>query len=241
MSTGKVILVTIIVSIITSAATYFGLQAFTSGELLAGQSKVLVPPLRNLRPDQARKMLEPKGLLLVVTERKEDPRVEEGLIASQTPLEGSEVLKGAEVKVAVSTGMAQLEVPALSGQPLTAALQAITSAGLKAGTTTRQAHDSIARDQVIASAPAAGQKVPKGTVVNLVVSEGPQAAEVPKVTFRGLTAARKALTDAGFNVGKVSYISDEDRAAGVVLSQTPAAGASAPKGSAVDLVVNSAD
>ena len=31
MSTGKVILITIIVSIITSAATYFGLQSATSG------------------------------------------------------------------------------------------------------------------------------------------------------------------------------------------------------------------
>jgi len=243
MSTGKVIVVTIIVSIITSDATYFGLRAATSeGGLLApAEASLLVPPLRNLRPDQARKLLEPKGLLLVVMERKEDPKVEEGLIASQTPLEGSAARKGAEVRVVVSKGISKVEVPAVAGHPLAAAMQAITGAGLKVGATTRQTDDKIGKDQVIATAPAAGQQVAKGTTVALVVSAGAASVAVPKVVYRGLGYARKTLTAAGFKVGRISYITDEDRAPGVVLRQSPAAEATAAKGSAVDLTVNSAD
>ena len=202
---------------------------------------MLVPPLRNLRPDQARKLLEPKGLLLVVTAREEDPRVEQGLIASQTPLEGSAVKKGAEVKVVVSKGIAQVEVPAVAGQPLTAAMQAITGAGLKVGTTTKQADDKIAKDQVISTAPAAGQQVTKGSTVALVVSTGAGGVVVPKLVYRGLGYARKTLAAAGLKVGRLNYITDEDRAPGVVLVQNPAAEATADKGSAVDLTINSAD
>ena len=243
MSTGKVILITIVVSIITSAATYFGLQATTSGGglLTKADESMLVPPLRNLRPDQARKLLEPKGLLLVVTAREEDPKVEQGLIASQTPLEGSAVKKGAEVKVVVSKGIATVEVPAVAGQPLTAAMQAITGAGLKVGTSTRQTDDKIEKDQVISTAPAAGQQVTKGSTVALVVSNGAGGVAVPKVTYRGLGYARKTLPAAGLKVGRINYITDEDRAPGVVLVQNPAAGATATKGSAVDLTINTAD
>lgn len=243
MSTGKVILITIIVSIITSAATYFGLQTATSGGglLKQGEESVLVPPLRNLRPDQARKLLEPKGLLLVVTAREEDPKVEQGLIASQTPLEGSAVKKGAEVRVVVSKGISKVEVPAVAGQPLTVAMQAITGAGLKVGTSTKQADDKVEKDQVISTAPAAGQQVAKGSTVALVVSTGAGGVAVPKVVYRGLGYARKTLAAAGLKVGRINYITDEDRAPGVVLVQNPAAAATATKGSAVDLTINSAD
>lgn len=238
MSTGKVIIITIVVSLITSAATFFGLRAASTGGLMSSDEGVLVPPLRNLRPDQARKMLEPKGLLLIVTERKEDPKVEEGLIASQMPLEGSKVKKGAEVKVVVSKGMSSVEVPAVAKQPLTAAMQAITAAGLKVGTTTRQASDTVPKDQVISSAPAAGQRVEQGTAVSLVVSAGAEGVQVPKLIYRGLGFARKTLEEAGLKVGRVTYVSDEDRREGVILRQTPEAGSTAPKGTAVDLVIN---
>jgi serine/threonine-protein kinase len=241
MSTGKVILITIVVSIITSAATFFGLRAASTGGLMSSDDGVLVPPLRNLRPDQARKMLEPKGLLLIVTERKEDPKVEQGLIASQMPLEGSKVKKGGEVRVVVSKGMSRVEVPAVAKQPLAAAMQAITAAGLKVGTATRQPDNAIPKDQVISTAPTAGQGVERGTTVNLVVSSGAEGVLVPKVVYRGLGFARKAFEAVGLKVGRTTYVSDEDRREGVILRQTPEAGTTAAKGTAVDLVINHDD
>ncbi len=61
---------------------------------------------------------------------------------------------------------------------------------------------------------------------------------MPKVTGIRLRFAEQRLRAAGLAVGKLSYQSDEDQSEGFVLKQTPAAGANAPRGSAVDLVVN---
>lgn len=240
MSTGKVILISIIVSAITSAATFFGLRAATGDKIFADEA-VLVPPLTRLSPDQARKLLEPKGLMLIVAERREDPKMEPGLVIAQTPLEGSKVKRGAEVKVVISTGQNEAEVPSLAKLPLTGAVQLLSRAGFQVGTTTRQSHDEIPKDHLITSAPPPGQKAAKGTQVNLVVSDGPEGVEVPKVVLQGLNRAKEAITKAGLDLGKVTYASDEDRRPGLILRQTPAAGEKAPKGSKVDLVVNMDD
>ena len=76
--------------------------------------------------------------------------------------------------------------------------------------------------------------------VDIVVAAGPQVP-VPRVTGRGLGGAKDAIKKAGFEVGEVKYGRDEDVEHGIVIRQTPAAGANAVKGSKVDVVVNSTD
>lgn len=237
MGTGKVILVTAITSIIVSTGTFFTLRAL----VVDGDKGVVVPPLTGLRTVQARKLLEAKGLLLMVTEQREDPKVAEGLIASQVPMEGSKVKPGAEVRVVVSKGSSQVAVPNLANLTLAGATQALTAAGLKVGPMTRQPSDKVEKDHVAACTPAAGQQVAKGTAVALVLADGPVGVEVPKVVYQGLWRARKELEKAGFKEGKVTYSYDEDRPPGIVLRQSPEAGEKAPPGSAIDLVVNPND
>jgi serine/threonine-protein kinase len=234
---GKVILLTVVVSLITSAGTFFVLQRVSSGKSLL-DSAVVVPTLTGLRTDQARKLLEPEGLMLVVSEQREDPKVERGLIISQIPMEGSRVKNGSEVSVIISKGMTSAAVPNVVKMSLANAMQALTSAGLQVGTTTRQASDEIEKDRVVATSPAIGQQAPNGSKVNLVVSDGPSPVKVPSVVYKGLTRARKLVEEAGLKVGRVTYTYDEDRAEGVVLRQTPSADAMAAKGSEVDLLVN---
>jgi eukaryotic-like serine/threonine-protein kinase len=59
---------------------------------------------------------------------------------------------------------------------------------------------------------------------------------VPDVTGNTLSKATTALDKAGFKVGTVSYQQATGKAQGTVVSQTPAGGSSAKKGSAVELV-----
>jgi beta-lactam-binding protein with PASTA domain len=240
MGTGKVILIAAVTSVVVSAGTFFGLRAVT-GAGSGSDGAVVVPPLAGLRTDQARKLLETKELLLVVTEQREDPQVAEGLIASQVPLEGSKVKQGAEVRVIVSKGSPQVMVPATARLPLAAALQTLTTAGFKVSTTTRQNDPQIEKDHVISSLPQQGQQAPKGSTVSLVVSEGPTGAKVPNVVNKGLGRARRELEEAGFKVGRVTYYYNEDRPPSVVLRQTPEADAMAPAGSEIQLVVNESD
>ena len=71
-----------------------------------------------------------------------------------------------------NTEKARVDVPAVVGQPVTAAQAAITAAGLSP-TTVNEPNDQFAADLVFSQSPAAGAKAPKGSVVVLKVSTGP--------------------------------------------------------------------
>lgn len=238
MQTGKVILVSMITSAITSAALlagFMGFPYFMSN--LRNKDNIQVPSVLGLQPEQARMILGPAGLSLVISEQRNDEKVEAGNIAQQSPMQGSWVKKGTAVRVVISTGQNALQVPGLTSLPLEEAMQKLANSSLKVGTVTRQKSDSIEKDHVIASAPVAGETVEPDAIVNLIVSDGKQN-KVPNVIGRGLGTAKQMLKEAGFEVGHVAYSYDDDRRAGVVLRQDPEADALADDGSEVKLVVN---
>ena len=211
-------------------------------EQQAGEKKagVDVPDITLLKPDQARKILAASGLLLVVTERKEHPKVSEGLIASQTPLEGSNVKNGAQVEVVISTGIPPVRIimPDLAKLPVIEAIDKLKKAGLGVVTMSREIHDEIPKDRVISAKPVPGQEVEPEITVELVVSDGAAGIEVPDFTRRKLKVARRMIKKLGFTVGDVSRKEHAEARAGVVLSQNPKAETSAKKGTPIDLVVN---
>lgn len=229
-------------SAITSAALlggFIGLPYFVNGPRV-NKDNVQVPSVLSLQPDQARMLLDPMGLSLVISEQRADDKAEAGSIAQQSPMQGSWVKKGTPVQVVISTGQNESQVPGLTSLPVEEAMQKLTGVGLKVGTITKQKSDSVEADHVIASVPVAGETVEPDSVVNLIVSEGKQS-EVPNVVGRGLSQAKEMLKEQGFEVGSVRYGYDEDRRAGIVLRQDPEADALADEGSAVSLIVNESD
>lgn len=126
----------------------------------------------------------------------------------------------------------EIAVPALAGLSRAAAVRALERAGLAAGDITKA--DSPRKiGQVLASRPAAGTRVSKGSAVALEVSAGVQ---VPAVTGERREAAEAAVTGAGLKVGKIST-SCAAKPDGQVLSTAPEAGARVSGGTAVSLVV----
>ena len=133
-------------------------------------------------------------------------------------------------------------VPNVVGQTQAAATSAITSAGLTAGTVTQQSSTTVASGSVISESPAAGTSVASGAAVNLVVSSGappPTPVAVPNVVGQTQAAATSAISAAALTVGAITQQSSSTVASGNVISESPAAGASVAKGSAVNLVVSS--
>ncbi|MFC5821553.1 serine/threonine-protein kinase [Nonomuraea harbinensis] len=126
----------------------------------------------------------------------------------------------------------EIAVPALAGLSRAAAVRALERAGLSVGDITKA--DSPRKiGQVLASRPAAGTHVAKGSAVALEVSAG---VKVPAVTGERREAAEAAVTGAGLKVGKVST-SCAAKPDGQVLSTAPEAGARVSGGTAVALVV----
>jgi serine/threonine-protein kinase len=241
MKTGKLILVVAITASITSVATTMLMRKLRQRGFFEQEVKVSAPMLVGLTQDQARQVLGPMKLLLVVAERREDVSMAQGKISSQAPSAGSEMKPGETVRVVVSSGQGRVKVPAMAGLTLASAVEVLTSAGLKPGTVTRKPSATVGRDQLLDSFPAAGTMVSSGATVSLVVSLGPQQVQVPRVVGQRLGQAKKMLTELGFSLGRVRYSYDEDRRGGVVLSQSPAGESAAKKGATVNLVVNESD
>ncbi|MGI5269824.1 protein kinase domain-containing protein [Nonomuraea sp. CA-218870] len=126
----------------------------------------------------------------------------------------------------------EIAVPAVAGLSRAAAVRALERAGLAAGDVTER--DSPREiGQVLASRPAAGAHVAKGSAVALEVSAG---VKVPAVAGTRREEAEGAVTGAGLKLGKVSTrcAAEPD---GQVLSTDPKAGARVSGGTAVSLVV----
>jgi hypothetical protein len=134
---------------------------------------VTIPTVRNETLADASAILTNARLTVAedVQEQASDA-IGEGLVIGTSPPEGDEVRRGSEVALIVSTGPDLVEIPDLTGETVTDAESALTAVGLQIGETEREPHDSLARDRVIDSRPAAGMMVPPGTAVHLRVSGG---------------------------------------------------------------------
>ena len=132
-------------------------------------------------------------------------------------------------------GTAEVTVPQVIGRNEADAERELRDAGLKVER--RQVQDEVTPvGQVTAQDPLANTAVKRGATVIISVSSGPPIVPVPDVRNRTLDIARETLTGAGFRVEVNSVNSDRDP--NTVLDQAPAAGSSAPKGSAVTLTVS---
>ena len=130
-------------------------------------------------------------------------------------------------------------VPDAVGKELADAGNAFAAEGLKIGV--KYVPSDEPQGRVIAQAQPAGTELKRGDTVQLNVSQGPnptEATSVPSVTGRRLDEARQALEAAGFEVLALTIAEGgQVRNESKVVSQSPAAGASVPRGSLVLLYV----
>jgi beta-lactam-binding protein with PASTA domain/predicted Ser/Thr protein kinase len=207
----------------------------TAALLLGPKGKVTVPTVTGLSEQAAGAKLRAVGLTPVPS-LQASVKVAAGLVASQSPSAGARVEKGSRVTVVVSTGPAVSTVPEVSGMTAAAAVAKLKSAGFKP-TTSPQASSSVTAGKVIATNPPAGTEQQAGSSITVVVSSGPAPVKVPDVKGQTRSEAEATLTNAGLEVGTVSERLSPTAAAGTVLSQSPATGASVSAESKVDLLV----
>jgi beta-lactam-binding protein with PASTA domain/predicted Ser/Thr protein kinase len=157
-------------------------------------------------------------------------------VTGQDPPGGSRVFWNTSVRINVSQGAKQIEIPNVVGQPYASARSTILAAGLKV---TRSDVDSNQpADTVVGQSPDAGTKVGAGTTVTLSVSRGSTATTpVPDVTNQDEPTAKALLTGSGFKVKVVRQDVSDPSEQGIVLAQQPAGGTDAPAGSTVTITV----
>jgi uncharacterized protein (TIGR03437 family) len=133
----------------------------------------------------------------------------------------------------------QVTVPNVVGLTQAAATTAIQNAGLSVGAVTTQSSATLPAGRVIGQNPGAASQLPQGSSVSLVVSSGQPAVTVPNVVGLPQSAATAAIQNAGLAIGPIATQASASVAAGIVISQAPAAGAQITPASAVSLIVSS--
>lgn len=227
---------TVVLSIVVTAGTYLAMHFIVAPRLpVAG---IDVPQLDGLTVEQARGLLEPRGLLLILDEERPDDKAAPGTLVDQRPLAGSRLRRGEDVHAAVARATGMVKVPRLVGLQLDAAREALGEAKLKVGNVSETASADVPKGQVIASTPAAGLDARPDSGVDLHVSSGPGAQQVPSVIGKSKSTAKALLEKAGFVVGTLKYGNNDDLDSGTVIKQDPAANSQAAPGSKIDLTIN---
>jgi len=129
-------------------------------------------------------------------------------------------------------------VPDVVGMSAGAARAYLDELSLKYREVGSRASDDVEAGALLSQDPAANINVRSGTVVKVVLSEGPSHVIVPAVTRMSVAQAQRNLQAAGLTGGAVQETYDPGVPRGYVASTLPAAGARAVRGTAVDLVVS---
>jgi serine/threonine-protein kinase len=138
----------------------------------------------------------------------------------------------------VSSHGGSISVPSVAGKTVTKAENLIVEAKLLVGPEIKQADETVKAGHVIKASPAEGTLVPPNSKVTLYVSTGPPQKQVPSVVGKSEQDAEQALSQAGFNVGKITTDSNSTEPALTVLQQSPGGGSQAKPGTSVDLTVS---
>lgn len=136
-----------------------------------------------------------------------------------------------------TTDLSDTIVPDVVGLTQSNAQAAIEAVSLELGTVTPQYSETIPKAEVISQSPAAGTLVITQSDVDLVVSAGPAPIPIPEVRGETEANAEAILTAAGFRVGAKTQ-QYTTYSAGRVALQTPTSKETAPRGTAIDLVIS---
>ncbi|HET7566451.1 MAG TPA: Stk1 family PASTA domain-containing Ser/Thr kinase [Gaiellaceae bacterium] len=196
-----------------------------------GKPKVQVPDVTGKTQDDATKALTDAGF-------KPDVRHVPGGTAGEVtaePQAGKMLVKGSTVRINVATGPKPVTVPKVTGESISQATSDLQQLGFKVNPTFGD-HAEPA-NTVYDQNPAPGDQAPKGSTIDLSVSNGPPTATVPDVRGEQADRATSDLENAGFKVNPQLQDTLDPTQAGVVLDESPAGNTQQPKGSTVTITV----
>jgi serine/threonine-protein kinase len=204
-----------------------------------GPQPIAVPNFVGMSVENAQAAANKLGITLDSSQQVAAPGVPANTIASQDLIPGSKIDKGTTVHAVVSTGVqtgnltaGSIAVPSVVGKAYQDAIDTIRSAGF--GVAVQFATQTANDGTIIAQDPAGGNTAGSGATITVTLAV---PGEVPDTEGLSVDAARAALAQAGYGVGKLAYTTTAG-AGGRVVGTDPTAGTGLPPGSAVTLIVN---
>jgi RHS repeat-associated protein len=215
-----------------------GAQNISQQTLTIAEIMVPVPDVTNQEQSAAETAITAAGLTVGDISTEFNISVPGNHVIRQVPVGGASAAVGARVDLVISLGPEPVIVPSVIGMVQADAEAAIVGANLLVGSVVSQYSDTVPAHEVISQAPLAGATILSGSRVDIVVSLGIQPVSVPQLVGLPQVDAETSISGANLVLGTLTTQYSPVIAAGLVISQTPAAGTSVSPGSAVDIVIS---
>lgn len=206
--------------------------------------EVEVPQITGLYRQEAESLLGGSGLKLDVIDSTFSKKVPLGTIVEQNPPAEAHVKSGRTIYVVINaSAVRQVVLPELHDVSSRQAETALRQLGLEIGETEYEPseyRDLILDLRVGDRSLEAGDKVPEGTVITMVVGygKGTEMVTVPNTTGLKLIEARSLLLASHLTVGQVEYDqepTEENKEEYIVYMQSPQSEQTLLEGSSVHL------
>ncbi|TKB97731.1 PASTA domain-containing protein [Pedobacter cryophilus] len=218
----KQLIIAFVVIVILVFSLFISLRFYTRH----GEGKP-VPNLKGLSVENAVQLLETEGFRyqidsVFILDKKP------GLVLEQDPDPNTNVKTNRMIYLTiVSSQTPDVNFPDIENKTLVEAQAMLENYGLKIGDTTYT--PDIARDAVLdfnyaGQSVSVGQKIPKGSRINLILGDGFGASEVEVPDLKGLTLSEAmfSIKGASLTLGTVTYEGVvRDSASAIIIMQTP--------------------
>jgi eukaryotic-like serine/threonine-protein kinase len=188
-----------------------------------------VPDITGLRVEDAEKILIAKKLKVMITDSLFFEDKPKNSVLDQNPSPQSKVKEGRVVYITINSTKAPLvNMPNLIDVSYRQAQVMLQSVGLKPGQLIYKPDiaKNVVLEQLLANQNVVpGEKIPKGSTIDLVLGDGLGQGDVPLPDLMGMTLdeARNLLASSSLGLGSVVYQGAiKDSATAVVVRQNPA-------------------
>lgn len=199
-------------------------------------SVVRVPDVVGLTQPEAARAMQSAGLELEIRTGMHHREAPEGAVLSQSPLPGQFARPGAPVAIVLSRGPEVHTLPDVVG--LSERQATIVLERLGYDVMVERQENPIAAGRAIETRPSAGSELQVPGDLVLVVSEGAPIVVVPDMQGMHIDDAVQILSDAGLELGSISFDPGAVEAPGRIVGQYPPVGYSLRGGDAVELRVS---
>ncbi|HOB51551.1 MAG TPA: PASTA domain-containing protein [Acidobacteriota bacterium] len=202
--------------------------------------EVVVPNLAGIEKEVALDLLKKNRLGGMITGTRFSSDFPAGQVIQQMPEAGSRVKVGKQVKLVLSEGRKQVEVPRLVGLTLREAQAVLGQVGLRIGLISRAALLASPREQIVEQIPVAGERNIATPYVNLLVNVPSGDFNYVMPDFRGLEAhdVSSFLNRNGFLLRPTEHEVSFTQRPGLILMHYPEPGYPFSRSSPITLVVS---
>lgn len=158
------------------------------------EAMVQVPELVDVPRNDAIRELEGLGFSVSVMEEP-NPDIKRGNVISTNPAAGSELKRGTQITLTVSSGREMTDVPDVTNLTTEEAVEELQNAGLELNPSVRrETSDNIPEGVILAQQPAGGTQIAKGSRITITVSSGPRMVQVPSLVGLNVEQATATLS-----------------------------------------------